>query len=567
MFILKKQDFYKGNRKNSIVNAKNKNAVIWYAKDAFDPSENLNGRRVAGASFLKGYFDHAEADEFVSLVNGRGGAEEFKAIAKQYGVTRPVRSVFRSETAKIFPLDSIFISTPNFHQQLWQRSHFGHNSYSVCGLTHTISTAAVMEGMYHMRHAPQQEWDGIICTSPAVRSSLEYMFDRVDSYLLDRFGKVPPRPQLPVIPLGVNTQDFAADPQLRAALRSENGWGEDDVVFLTVARLAPHVKFDPIPFFIALEAAQNQLGDKMKLHFVAFGIYADQYSEKVFIDAAHKILKSVSFHHFDESQKQTVRKCLSGADVFAFPIDNLQESFGLAPVEAMSAGLPIIASDWDGLKETVTEEVGFRVQTLTTSGAQSIPEGVRYNKDAINYAQYSTNLSAQVEINLPEMTKAIIRLARNKGLRRKFGANGLKRAKSMYDWSVVIPQMQSFWKELSEIRTATSAKTLDLHPFAPPPMDYAARFPSQQMGADFVKCRACDENHTIRDLYVLRRYQDFSHPFEHVEVLERVFAAIKESGNGGADVKMISVQLRFNPVTVARCYVWLLKYGFIERTV
>ena len=69
---------------------------------------------MAGASFLKGYFDHAEADEFVSLVNGRGGAEEFKAIAKQYGVTRPVRSVFRSETAKIFPLDSIFISTPNF---------------------------------------------------------------------------------------------------------------------------------------------------------------------------------------------------------------------------------------------------------------------------------------------------------------------------------------------------------------------------------------------------------------------------------------------------------------------
>ena len=35
------------------------------------PSENGNGRRVTGAlSFLKGYFDNAEADEFVSLVNG-----------------------------------------------------------------------------------------------------------------------------------------------------------------------------------------------------------------------------------------------------------------------------------------------------------------------------------------------------------------------------------------------------------------------------------------------------------------------------------------------------------------
>ena len=88
--------------------------------------------------------------------------------------------------------------------------------------------------------------------------------------------------------------------------------------------------------------------------------------------------------------------------------------------------------------------MGFRVQTLTTSGTQFIPEGVRYNKEVINYAQYSTKLSVQVEINLPEMTKAIVRLARNKGLRRKFGANGLKRAKSIYDWSLVIPQMQSF---------------------------------------------------------------------------------------------------------------------------
>ena len=91
------------------------------------------------------------------------------------------------------------------------------------------------------------------------------------------------------------------------------------MVFLTVARLAPHVKFDPIPFFIAFEAAQNQLVDKKKIHFVAFGTYVDKHSEKVYVDAARKVLKSVSFHQFDESQKQIVRNCLSGTDVFAFP--------------------------------------------------------------------------------------------------------------------------------------------------------------------------------------------------------------------------------------------------------
>jgi glycosyltransferase involved in cell wall biosynthesis len=47
----------------------------------------------------------------------------------------------------------------------------------------------------------------------------------------------------------------------------------------------------------------------------------------------------------------------------SFPIDNVQETFGLAPVEAMAAGLPLIVSDWDGMKDTVTPDVGFRIPT------------------------------------------------------------------------------------------------------------------------------------------------------------------------------------------------------------
>ena len=54
---------------------------------------------------------------------------------------------------------------------------------------------------------------------------------------------------------------------------------------------------------------------------------------------------------------------LSAADIFVFPIDNVQETFGLAPVEAMAAGLPVIVSDWDGLKETVSPDAGIRVPT------------------------------------------------------------------------------------------------------------------------------------------------------------------------------------------------------------
>jgi hypothetical protein len=49
--------------------------------------------------------------------------------------------------------------------------------------------------------------------------------------------------------------------------------------------------------------------------------------------------------------------------MFLFPIDNVQETFGLAPIEAMAAGLPVIVSDWDGMKDTVTPDVGIRIPT------------------------------------------------------------------------------------------------------------------------------------------------------------------------------------------------------------
>jgi hypothetical protein len=43
-----------------------RNAAIWYAQDGFDPgSKGINGRRVAGESFLKGFLRHADVDEFV----------------------------------------------------------------------------------------------------------------------------------------------------------------------------------------------------------------------------------------------------------------------------------------------------------------------------------------------------------------------------------------------------------------------------------------------------------------------------------------------------------------------
>ena len=119
------------------------------------------------------------------------------------------------------------------------------DSYSLCGMTQTTSSTAVMEGVYNLRASPQAEWDAIICTSHAVHSAMEYQFECADDFLMHRFGSVPPRPQLPVVPLGINSADFRLKPDLRRAYRQEMGWTEDDIVVSIVARLSPYAKFDP----------------------------------------------------------------------------------------------------------------------------------------------------------------------------------------------------------------------------------------------------------------------------------------------------------------------------------
>ncbi len=63
----------------------------------------------------------------------------------------------------------------------------------------------------------------------------------------------------------------------------------------------------------------------------------------------------------------------------------------------MPAGLPVIASDWDGLRDTVSPDMGIRMPTMTTGITSTANQALPYHLEQINFAQYSGNLSAQVK--------------------------------------------------------------------------------------------------------------------------------------------------------------------------
>ena len=548
------------------------NAAIWYAQDGYEPAaKGINGRRVAGQSFLNGLLRHGDVDEFVMLAQTETAMPPLRELAAQLRPGVPLRFVPLIRPTGLMPVSTVYYPSPNYAAETWRRAPYGNAAWSVCGITHTISTSGVMQGMFDLRMAPVQPWDAVICTSKAVQDSVTYQNDLIDAHIAAHFGsKPPPRPMFPVIPLGVHCADFAPDAAAGAALRARLGAGPQDVVFTTIARLTPYEKFDPLPIYLAMQAAQQQLPGQ-KLHVVFCGQFRDDYSRKVFNDGAARLMPDVGYLLLDGAKAEDRRAALSGADVFVFLIDNIQETFGLAPLEAMAAGLPLLVSDWDGMKDTVTADVGFRVTSRTLGPTAMATEALRYQGGSDSYTQYCAATSALTELDMPEMVARILQLAREPDLRRRMGAAGRARVQSRYDWAQVTPQMQDLWAEQDAMRRAgvAGAGRYARHalPVAPSPTAYFATYPSAQV--DFADGRFVLADQTGRpplaEVLKTRNYEGLQRMFEAPARIAAVLRAVVLAGQVGCDLAQMEQAAGMTQAQAARVVIWLLKYGFIRR--
>lgn len=552
--------------KGCVMHPSHRNAAIWFAPDGFDPAKGVNGRRMAGDSFLRGWFQHAEVSEWLALTHGPSDAQVFRDLVMVHRPGETVR-VERLEKAKaIAPVGTVFISGPNFATEAWRRSLWGASSYSICGITHTISTKAVMEGAWHLRAAPQMEWDAVICTSRAVKAAVSSQMALIDAFLEQRFGgKPPPRPQLPVIPLGVDCDAFRPDRSAGVALRAELGIYDADSVALIVARLSPHEKFDPLPVYLALQRAQAGAG--RRLHLILYGDFPDSYSKRIFLEPARDVMPDVTLHHLPHDGPERRLAALSAAEMFLFPIDNLQESFGIAPVEAMAAGLPVVASDWDGIRDTVDGEAGFRIPTIGARPEHVTATGLRYHGGTDTYIQYLSQLSAVTQIDVGQMADAVRRLMMDGDLRARMGAAAQARARALFDWRVIIPKMQDLFAELDAIRRCAvpahhppiMASAL---PVAPSPMTYFESFPTallhreQRFRWTGTTQVPVEKMLHLRDYLVTKRI--FETPGDILCVAEALAA------RGGASAAELAAALSFPPLRVERCLLWLMKYDYAE---
>jgi len=549
------------------------NAAIFYASDGYRPADKgINGRRVAGESFLRGFLTHADVDEFVILAKSTTEAREVQELSQTVRPKVPLRAVGLVRPGAIAPVTQLYYPAANFASEAWRRAESGSGAWTISGITHTTSTMGIMQGIYELRMGPVMDWDALICTSRTVCASVATQMDLIDDHIRTRFRCEPPvRPMLPVIPLGIHTADFARDPAARADLRARLNCGPDDVVFSTIARLTPHEKFDPLPIFIAMQQAASRLPAGQKLHVVFCGVFRHPYAKDVFVKGAARLMPDVGFLLLDGAKHEDRIATLSGADVSLFMIDNIQETFGLAPLEGMAAGLPLLVSDWDGMKDTVTPDVGFRVRTRSLGPTHLANESLRLQGAIDDYSQYCAAVSAMTEVDVPDMAARIHELAVNPGLRARLGAAALQRVRQTYDWAAVIPQMQALWAEQEQRRRAGLARSTRIAghmlPIAPSPTLLFGSYPSERVDPGLARYVATDLTGRpgLAEMLALRNYAALNRLFAGEPQIAAVLAFVTAAGAAGGDVAGIAQATGLKPMYIDRVLIWLLKYDFIRR--
>ncbi len=462
-----------------MTSTENSNAAIHYDADGYRFDKKIMGRQAAGMGFLKTLCQHGQLEEVVGWCNNAQAALDFSQDVDLYAHEDVIsRVIGAGNYQQLSSIGTLYTPSPDLSPFAWQRASVGSVLWSLCGVTHTTCSTAVMDNIVSYLSSPVQPWDALVCTSEAAKEVVTNLLDEQECYLVDNLGaKTFTRPQLPVIPLGVDCASFSFTPQQRKQARARLAIPEGDMVVLYAGRLSFHAKAHPLPMYAALQT----LTSKHNVHIVHFGVFPSVGLEQVFKDGAQALCPNVMCHWLDGSVDVNHALAWHSADVFCSLADNIQETFGLTPIEAMAAGLPVVVSDWNGYKDSIRHEVdGFKVATSMPAPGSGLNIAQRHQLGIDNFDYYIGHTSQFVGVDVPQCELAFEALFNSPKLRHKMGQSGQLRAKEIYDWPVVIAQYQKLWRQLGELRKA-SADHGDLkiaRPSRPCPFSLYQSYPS-----------------------------------------------------------------------------------------
>ncbi len=421
----------------------------------------INGRRWAGLQLLRLWSELTKGQDLNLLVADHALGDQVDQLLRGCGAPARVSTHSLLDVEPIEMCGSLMIPDPGVGLwSHWRDATSQPATLSLIGQTHTLCTVGAMTLLERIVSDNVFSWDALICSSSAGRDVVHKVFEQQEERLAT-LAKVPKsrliahRPQLPIIPLPMPVNDIQNRLPSRIEARQQLGLPTNAHVILWLGRLSLLAKADLAPTYQILERLASKQSRKVILIELGPNSTPDETA------SLERLRKRCNFLQFlrlggDQSVSESVKyQALASADLAISLVDNVQETFGQSLVEAMAAGLPIVASDWDGYRDLVHNgRDGFLVPT---SWAQISPEvsfnlGWQHRLGILPYQTFAGALSQLVRIDLEVAFSALITLLGDSALRRAMGAAAAKTAYRKFDRSVVVNSYLELFRELQDRR-------------------------------------------------------------------------------------------------------------------
>lgn len=537
---------------------------LYFEPSAYSLKGKVMGRQSAGLAFLRAVAG-TRPERLWCYAAGREAAVACAEAMAEHGSPRTgIHFVPYTHPERLAEAGLLYRPDPGIAQDAWRRlNRASPDAYSLCGITHTTASHAVMETLAGLPLAPLESWDALICTSRAVRDSVRVLVEGQAEYLRERVGATRiSLPQLPVIPLGVHVDQFARTPDARARARAALGLAQDEVAVLFAGRLSFHGKAHPVPMYLGLEANARDA----RIVLIQAGWFANDGIEQAFKADAAALCPSVRCLYVDGRDQDRLREAFAASDLFTSLSDNVQETFGLTPLEAMAAGLPCVVTDWDGYRDTVRDGIdGFRVPTAAPAPGTTGDLADRFDLGLDSYDFYCGLTSQLVAVDVPAAARAYGALIRDAELRARMGAAAQAHARGAFDWSVIFQRYLALWDELGERRRSEPRLSPPLarrrRPEREDPFTVFGGYPSRTAD-NRLQFRRIDSAETGVARRALQTTSFAGLVLPAPDLVHKLCAALPEGVARSSDA--LAGELRLPREQVARAALWLTKVGVLS---
>ncbi len=532
----------------------------------------LVGRQVANAEMLSALLRYGRDEVITFLVHDESDIRQLKATLKSQLPAGKRAIISRMPNVETWMKQTepsvLWEPQPPSANLAWTRSRLNFQA-ALGGITHSLCSAVAVSAIRDLVAAPVRRVDLLVCTSEAVAHTARTLIEHWSAVMGKTAG--PEMITLETIPLGIDCDRHRpATVEERRQVREKLQISEESQVVLFVGRLSHHAKANPLPMFAACQRAAQRIGKPVVL--LLAGWYANTAIKSSFEREASRVAPDVQLLTVNAMDAAWRDSIWAAADVFVSLADSVQETFGLTVVEAMSRRLPVVASDWNGYRDTIQHgHTGWLVPTAMVAGAgeQAL---LAMHEGRINYDKFLAAVGQTVCVSTSAACEAIEVLLTSPEKRFSLAEAGYRHVRERFAWPKIIARYEKMWsgqfdvlKSVAQKRSTgynEQVKPTELkNRIVPPLQDMFARYPTTWLDAKTCLTRSTHllgEPSEIANSPLANHSADWRVDLKHCDHL---LAKVYEAQEAGMSIEHLLVTLDEKALnTIA----WGLKFDLIQ---